>query len=239
MKNIDYEKEILHEMENQQQYATPPTFFEKALTFYQNYRWHSIFLCIILILAFIISVPVHRLGDAAGIKSLAKERIIAETDLKIKEYNKLEDTRDQLNKTIYNLTKAAEEIGDVNIRMKEHEETLAGLTNAIAEAQALSSVLDKQLASKQATQSQIDSMTNITPGVPRTLSAGDYRCPANIKAGTYKISGDEGNILLYDIANSIRLSKKLETLDGHEFTLTISEGEKLKVDKTVKITSMN
>ena len=123
--------------------------------------------------------------------------------------------------------------------MKEHEELLTGLTTAITEAQALSDTLDKQLASKQQMSSQMNSITNITPGITRTLKAGDYRCPSNIKAGTYKISGNEGNLLLYDIANSIRVSKKLETLDGNEFTLTISEGEKLKVDKTVKITSMN
>lgn len=239
MDNRNFEKEILEEMEQQYQNALPPTFKEKAVDFFENHKWHTIFLVVLIIVTAIGCVPMHKLGDNAGVNSLAKEQLLEEIDVKSKEYKGFEDSKKQLDTTIFNLTQAAAEIGDVNVRMKDHEEKVSGLTTAIADAQALSELLDKQLAEKQQTSSQINSITNITPGATRTIKAGDYRCPGAIKAGTYKISGDEGNILLYDISNSIRVSKKLETLDGNEFTLTISEGEKLKIDKNVKITSMN
>ena len=239
MNNINYEKEILEEMEQQYQSTIPPTFFEKLTALYNSHKWHSIFLAALIIITAVLCVPMHKLGDKTGISSIAKKQLWKEIETMTDEYKKLEKDRDQLNNTIFNLTQAASENGSINAQMKEHEENIEGLNTAIEQAQALSDSLDKQLSQKKATDSQMTSITSITPGASRTLKAGDYRCPGAIKAGTYKISGSEGNIVLYDISNSIRVSKKLETLDGNEFTLTIAEGEKLKVDKTVKITSMN
>ncbi len=239
MTNQDYEKEILAEMEEQQKNSRQLTFIERVWNFFLRHKWHSVFLTTVAIITAIACVPMHRLGDTAGINSLARERLNEEISIKEKEYRELTVVRDDLVSDIKKLEQNSAENGDVNIRMKENEETIAGLNAAITEAEALSVSLDKQLETKKQTSSQVNSITSITPGATKALKAGDYRCPGAIKPGTYKITGESGNILLYDISNSIRVSKNLETLDGNEFTLAISEGEKLKVDKNVKITSMN
>ncbi len=239
MNNTNYEQEILKEMEQQEKSSAPLTFVQRAIGFYLSHKWHSIFVAVMILVTAIACVPMNNLGDKTGINSLAKKQLWEDIEAKTNEYKQLEKEKEQLNTTIYNLTQAASENGSINAQMKEHEEDIEGLNTAIEQARAISESLDKQLEQKKKADSQMTSITSITPGASRTLKAGDYRCPGAIKAGTYKISGSEGNIVLYDISNSIRVSKKLETLDGNEFTLTIAEGEKLKVDKTVKITSMN
>lgn len=208
----------------------------KIHEFISVYKTNLIFIAVILLAAIILFKPFYNLGIRSGINSVAASRLKADTTIKEQELENLKSTKAELLNEISELSQTIEDNSDINLKIKEHEDKKSELNSAINTAQALSDSLDKQLKSKQQTSNQVTSATSETSGASKTLKAGDYRCPGAISAGTYKISGKSGNIVLYDISNSVKVSKNLESIENNEFTLSISEGEKLKISKDVTVT---
>lgn len=206
--------------------------------FTSEYKSNLILIVIVLIATIIVFNPIYSWGINSGINSVAASRLKADIDIKEEEYENLQSEKDELLNEISELSQVIEDNSDVNLKIKEHEDKKAELTAAIEAAQALSTSLDQQLETKKQTNDKVTSANAESTGTSKSLKSGDYRCPGSISAGTYKISGKSGNVVLYDISNSVKVSKNLETIEGNEFTLTIAEGEKLKVSKDVTITTI-
>lgn len=210
----------------------------KITKFVSDYKLNLIFIAIVLIVTIIAFKPIYSFGINSGVNSIASSRLETDIEIKEEEYENLQATKDALLDEISKLSQNIEENSDINLKIKEHEDKKSELTAALEAAQALSDSLDKQLESKKQTSDKVASATTENTGASKSLKAGDYRCPGSISAGTYKISGKSGNVVLYDISNSVKVSKNLETIEGNEFTLTIAEGEKLKVSKDVTIATI-
>lgn len=210
----------------------------KISNFASEYKRNLIFIIIVLIATIIAFKPIYNFGINSGVNSVAAARLKADIEIKEEEYANMQSSKDELLTEISEFSQVIEENSDINLKIKEHEDKKAELTAALESAQALSTSLDQQLETKKQTNDKVTSATTENTGTSKSLKAGDYRCPGSISAGTYKISGKSGNVVLYDISNSIKVSKNLETIEGNEFTLTIAEGEKLKVSKDVTITTI-
>jgi predicted RNase H-like nuclease (RuvC/YqgF family) len=197
----------------------------------------SVYTIIIAIVAVILCFPSFFAGRYFSARSEAKGRLNEVIADKQEEYDALSAEKESIDADISSLTQAVEDGSDINVKIKTDEETIESLNSQLEEAKAKATALDEELARAKEQSSQLDSVSSSADGKSQTLKADTYNCPKDITAGTYKISGSSGNIIVYDISNSIRISKNLANLDGNEYTFTISEGEKLKVDKEVKLTS--
>lgn len=237
-KNENFEAEILEEM-RQQEYANSANMQKRTFKeLIQAHKLKSIYTVLLIITTAICCVPMYRLGDKAAIRAVAHERVNKEIDTIQREYNQLDEEKKQLETTIYNLTQSINQNSSINVKIKDDEEKLAALAAELDAAKRLSETLDEQLNEKRGINNQVNSLNSNAEGKSRDIKAGTYQCTSDIEAGSYRLSGSSGNIIVYDISNSVRISKNLERLDGNEFTFSISSGEKLKIDKDMKLTEM-
>lgn len=174
-------------------------------------------------------------GRYTAIRNSAMKQLNSEVAVKQEEYDNLLAEKTQLEAEIQAFSDDAEANSEINIKMKEDEEKLSALQAQLDTAKKSNEQITKQLEEKKALNSHVDSISSSVSGKKTNVKANTYSCPSDIEEGTYEISGKEGNIIVYDTDNKIRVSKNLATTDGNSYTLTIRSGERIKFDKEVTV----
>ena len=234
--NNDYEDELINEIENNSENISElPPVSERLKNFFGFYKWQTIVTIVIIAAAAAVSYPVYTRGDSNAVRELAMDKVNNDIEYLDNEYAKLEDTKKQLETTIYNLKSNIDQSSYINKEVEAHEEQLAELSAQIAAARASIEDLDEQIAQKEEQAQQVDSISAGTVGRAKTLKKGSYKCPDDFAEGSYKISGESGSILVYDSSKKLRLSQTLSMLDNNEFTIQLKEKESFEVTSDVTI----
>lgn len=174
-------------------------------------------------------------GRSMATRSAAMKQLNEEITLKQNEYDSLLEEKAQIESEIQAFSADAEANSVVNVKMKEDEEKLSALQAQLDRAKSDNERITKQLEEKKKLNNQVDSVSGSVSGKETKVKANTYSCPSDIEAGSYTISGKEGNIIVYGTDNKIRVSKNLVTTDGNSYTLTIRNGERIKFDKDVTV----
>lgn len=174
-------------------------------------------------------------GRSIAIHNTAMKQLNSDMTVKKEEYDRLSSEKAQLETEIQVFSDDAEANSKINVKMKEDEEKLATLQTQLDTAKKDNEQITKQLEEKKQLSNQVDSVKSSVEGKEKKVKANTYYCPADIEAGTYEVSGKEGNIIVYGTDNKIRVSRNLATTDGNSYTLTIRSGERIKFDKDVTV----
>lgn len=157
----------------------------------------------------------------------------------------------QLNEEISQLSA---EKDSLTAQISSYDETLSANASEVQEIDTLSNELqtyttdienmksriteiDSQISEKSIYLSGLDTLPKESEGEKITLSKGEYKCPADIKAGRYRAEGS-GIIYIYSIANSLTAKEDLSTIDTHSYTFDIKSGESIKIDDSVTLTEV-
>lgn len=126
---------------------------------------------------------------------------------------------------------AATEIEFFNKELNNYINDINNVSAKISEA-------EKKIEEKTNYLSSITDIPAEVKGEKKTLKAGEYKSPSELKPGRYTAEG-KGTIYLYTISNSLRLKENLSLIDSHSYTFEINSGETLRIDGTVSIVELS
>ena len=193
---------------------------------------------------FTIALPVF-LALAAGVvivvlnsKSIlhtrAEARVAAERTAMTAEMDSMRAEQKDLKRDEAKYDKIIEDnkamINNVEVLKSQIEQYNTDLENA----NQRNAELDNSISDNQ---SYLDGLNSIQPpidGDERTLEAGDYKSPSDIKPGKYRAEGT-GTLLLKNIANSQKDRVDLSTIDTHSYVFEIASGESINVKGEIKL----
>lgn len=194
-----------------------------------------IYFSILTALTVILSAVAYSSGVKGSIRSAASKQLNEEIALNQAEHDRLTEEKAQLETEISASSAEAQTNSEINVKMKSDEDRLAALNSQLEAAKKTNADLTQQLEEKKSLSSHVSSVSGTVKGKKTNLKAGTYSCPGDIEAGTYEISGKEGNIIVYGTDNKVRVSKNLATTEGNSYTLTLRDGERIKFDKDITI----
>lgn len=168
-----------------------------------------------------VTVNIHSRANALMNNSL--------TDLN-NEYNNAKSKKEMLEKQKKELNSQIKGKASVNKDIEKSTKEIDSMNDEIESAKDKINDLDKQISDKNKELDDTEKILSSASGKKFNAGAGTYTCPENIEPGRYVISGDY-KLIIYTEANSPKISEDLSRLETKSFVFTISDGEKIRLER--------
>lgn len=177
-----------------------------------------------------LSFASYHLGVTANIHSRANilmNNSLAELN---NEYNNANSKKELLEKQKTELNSQIKEKSSVNKDIENSMKEIDSINKDIDSAKETINELDKQINDKNAELADTEKILSSASGKKFTAGIGTYSCPSNIAPGRYVVSGDY-KLIIYSDNGSPKISEDLSRLETKSFVFTISDGEKIRLER--------
>lgn len=176
-------------------------------------------------------------SHAGAVKIMAKKELKSEISLLQSENYRLEKKQSDLKDDISDIEEEIDSKNEIADEAAEYIAEYENLKTGVDEAEKSLSEINASIERKQTYLKQSKTIKRLSEGEKLYASDETLKCPSDIPAGRYIASGD-GNLLVYNTSNSLRLSENLESIETNSFTFDISAGESVKAAGSATLTEL-
>lgn len=176
-------------------------------------------------------------SHAGAVRRKAKKELKSEISLLQSENYRLEKKQSDLKDDISDIEDEIDSKNEIAEEASEYMAEYENLKAGVAEAEKSLSELNASIERKQTYLKQSKTIKKLSETEEIYVSGETLKCPADISAGRYIASGD-GNLLVYNTSNSLRLSENLGSIETNSFTFDISAGESVKAAGSVTLAEL-
>lgn len=201
--------------------------------------FRAVFVCVMIAACIAGGYTVYKLGAESGVYKYAADALRAETNDVLDDNRALERQREQYLETIEESTAGLSEDESENEQLKSYYDRITENENKTKQLDSDIEAAKAERDELAAYESSLGSVSNETAGEPRALTDGTYRCPDDIAAGRYRLTGTGMFRIVINASNRVSDSQDLGSLDGNSYTLNIENDTRLITEGDVTITPVN